>query len=266
MLKIGQSLRIDASSCVSIPGAYRHGYARRRREPPPFRGVRTWLDSRSRPGIPCPRIPLPRRWPNRLPDCIPLPTIRPGYSCEGRRSLLPSSRSCRPPSAFAACSARRPPLHHVPGYVDVVVLEEDHAVPELSSWTCWTMFLMIALPAMSCGWALPAKMIWTGRSGSFRILASLFGVPEQEIPPLVGREPAGEADRQGLRVEHVFRTLDLRGQLAPAQSCSFSRLRAKAMSRSRLRSWVLQSSVSGIRSTRSQTFSLSGSSIHLGPR
>ena len=107
-------------------------------------------------------------------------------------------------------------LNHVPCYVDVVVLEEDHSVPE----RLFVDVLHDVLDDRLARHVLRVRL--AGKDdlhGTFRIVqdpGEPFCVPEQEIASLVRRKPSGKADRQGLRVEHVLRTLDLRGQLSPS--------------------------------------------------
>ena len=56
-------------------------------------------------------------------------------------------------------------LHQVPADVDVVVFDEDDLAGETPGRaSAWRSAGATALPGPSCGWALPAKMNWTGRS------------------------------------------------------------------------------------------------------
>ena len=63
------------------------------------------------------------------------------------------------------------------------------------------MSWMTRWPGRSAGWALPANTIWTGRSVVPQQPGQALLVAEQQGRPLVGREPAREADGQDRRVE-----------------------------------------------------------------
>ena len=62
-------------------------------------------------------------------------------------------------------------------------------------------FLIRSFPILSFGCALPAKTMWTGRVGWFRIRSSRSRFGEDHVRPLVGGEPPGEADHERRRVE-----------------------------------------------------------------
>ena len=75
---------------------------------------------------------------------------------------------------------------------------------------------MSCLPGSSAGWALPAKMICTGRSRIVDQLGQPIEIGHDQVGPLVGGEPPGEADRQHVRIEHVARGFDRVVALAAA--------------------------------------------------
>ena len=68
--------------------------------------------------------------------------------------------------------------------------------------------LMSCLPGSSAGWALPAKMICIGRSGSLTMRGEPIEVAQDQVGPLVGGEPAGEADGEDVGIEDVAGGLD----------------------------------------------------------
>ncbi len=76
--------------------------------------------------------------------------------------------------------------------------------------SCW----MSRLPSSSAGCDLPAITNCTGRSGLVRIAFSRSGSLQHEGEPLVGRHAAGEADGQGVGVEHLRDPLGGRGARA----------------------------------------------------
>ena len=71
---------------------------------------------------------------------------------------------------------------------------------------------IMALPAVSAGWALPARMSCTRLLGSAQDALQAVGVVQQEVHALVGGEAAGEAER-----EHggVAQAADVRAQCSP---------------------------------------------------
>ena len=75
---------------------------------------------------------------------------------------------------------------------------------------------MTRWPGRSAGWALPAKTIWIGRFVVPQHPGQPVDVAEQEAGPLVGREPAGEADGQDVRVERGLELGQDRRRLAVA--------------------------------------------------
>ena len=83
-----------------------------------------------------------------------------------------------------------------------------------SATICW----MSSLPASSRGWALPAKMTCTGRRGVVQDRVQALRVAQQQGRPLVGGEPAREADGQRVRIEHLVGGLDLRSGRRPRRS------------------------------------------------
>ena len=106
---------------------------------------------------------------------------------------------------------------------------------------------MTRWPGRSAGWALPAKTTWTGRSSSHSIAGQAIDVAEQQAGPLVGREPAREADRQDVRVEGAPRARP--GPPAPRRGgrtgCAAGRARRWASSRF-WRRWASHRSRAGI--------------------
>ena len=63
---------------------------------------------------------------------------------------------------------------------------------------------MTRWPGRSAGCALPAKTTWTGRVLVEQHPGQPVDVAEQQAGPLVGREPAGEADGQHVRIERCL--------------------------------------------------------------
>ena len=86
------------------------------------------------------------------------------------------------------------PRTRITGDIDIIIFQEnDAAAYGLFEEAKWTIWRMISLPPVSFGWALPAKMICTGRSGSLSNLARSLGVFQEQVTPLVGGEPPGES-------------------------------------------------------------------------
>ena len=112
-------------------------------------------------------------------------------------------------------------LHQVAGHAHVVVLEEDDAAAQTGrSRAKCTIWRMSSLPAWSCGWALPAKMICTGRSRVGQDALQPLRVAEEQGGPLVGGEAPGEADGQGLGIRAPRRRRQSRRAMRrAARSC-----------------------------------------------
>ena len=66
----------------------------------------------------------------------------------------------------------------------------------------WMISRICALPAGSCGWALPAMMICTGLFLAAQDPLQPLDVAEEQRGPFVCGEAAGEADGEGVRIEH----------------------------------------------------------------
>ena len=94
------------------------------------------------------------------------------------------------------------PAHQEAGDAHVVVLDdEDPAAQPIRPRQLEDALDDAAGPGRSAGCALPAITIWTGRSVVGQDARQPLLVAEEEVGPLVGREPPGEADGQRLRVE-----------------------------------------------------------------
>ena len=78
------------------------------------------------------------------------------------------------------------------------------------------IFLISCLPGSSAGWALPAKMIWIGRSRIVEQPVQPVEVGHDQVGPLVGGKAPGEADRQNVGIEQVARRFDHGVALAAA--------------------------------------------------
>ena len=99
-----------------------------------------------------------------------------------------------------------------------------------------------------CGCALPAKMICTGRFGSFRIRARRSGSLSSKGGALIGRKTARKSDGQRIRVQHFFGGIDRRLRSAARAAVALANgFRAYATSRSRRLSCVLHNSLAGNR-------------------
>ncbi len=80
---------------------------------------------------------------------------------------------------------------------------------------------MTCCPGRSAGWALPANTTWTGRFSFQSSRCEPVDIAEEQAGPLVGREAAGEADREDVRIERRLerieddRCLAVAGELVP---------------------------------------------------
>ena len=107
-------------------------------------------------------------------------------------------------------------LHEMAADIDVVVLDEDELVAELRIAHEFGDLLQHALAGLIERMRLAGEDELHGAIGIVDHRGQPLDIGQDQIRPLVGREPAGEADGQGIRAEYALQTLQNHRRLAAA--------------------------------------------------
>ena len=149
---------------------------------------------------------LPRRRRGNSPAVAPIVTLGPPPV---QRAELRYAVQCRLHAARAACLERRPrhiqpdihALDQTVGEMHVVVLDERDPALEARLPRMGVHALEHLLPGLVARVGLAGEHDLHRAPGIHQQPLQPLGVPEDQVGPLVGREPPAKADREGVRIE-----------------------------------------------------------------